>query len=108
MGAVIFMESKARIKLVGKNPKELDEVCAQIKEIAKATGVELKGPVPLPTKRLKICPRRTPCGDGSDTYERWEMKIYKRIIDVAQDERTLRQIMRVRVPDTVHIEISLG
>ncbi|MFH1470973.1 MAG: 30S ribosomal protein S10 [Candidatus Micrarchaeota archaeon] len=102
------MESKARIKLVGKNPKELDEVCGQIKEIAKATGVEIRGPVPLPTKRLKICTRRTPCGDGSDTYERWEMKIYKRIIDVAQDERTLRQIMRVRVPDTVHIEISLG
>ena len=93
---------------MGKNPKELDEVCTQIKEIAKATGVELRGPVPLPTKRLKICPRRTPCGDGSDTYEKWEMKIYKRIIDVAQDERTLRQIMRVRVPDTVHIEISLG
>ncbi|MFH1447481.1 MAG: 30S ribosomal protein S10 [Candidatus Micrarchaeota archaeon] len=99
---------KARIKLVGKNPKELDEVCAQIKEIATATGVELKGPVPLPTKRLKIVTRRTPCGDGSDTYEKWEMKIHKRIIDVAQDERTLRQIMRVKVPDTVHIEISIG
>ncbi len=102
------MESKARIKLVGKNPKELDEVCTQIKEIAKATGVEIRGPVPLPTRRLNIVTRRTPCGDGSDTYERWEMRIYKRIIDVAQDERTLRQIMRVRVPDTVHIEISLG
>jgi small subunit ribosomal protein S10 len=101
-------DNKARIKLVGKNPKELDEVCTQIKEIASATGVELRGPIPLPTKRLKIVTRRTPCGDGSDTYEKWEMKIYKRIIDVAQDERTLRQIMRVRVPDTVHIEISLG
>jgi len=101
-------DNKARIKLVGKNPKELDDVCTQIKAIASATGVELRGPIPLPTKRLKIVTRRTPCGDGSDTYEKWEMKIYKRIIDVAQDERTLRQIMRVRVPDTVHIEISLG
>ncbi|MEM3031147.1 MAG: 30S ribosomal protein S10 [Candidatus Micrarchaeia archaeon] len=98
---------KARIKLVGKDPRELDEVCQQIKEITKATGVELRGPVPLPTKRLRIATRRTPCGDGSDTYEHWEMKIHKRIIDVAGDERTLRQIMRVKVPDTVHIEISL-
>jgi len=98
---------KARIKLVGKDPKEVDEVCAQIKEITKSTGVEMKGPIPLPTKRLKIVTRRTPCGDGSDTYETWEMKIHKRVIDVAGDERTLRQIMRVRVPDTVHIEISL-
>lgn len=98
---------KARIKLVGKNPKELEEVCKQIKEITKATGVEMKGPIPLPTKRLRITTRRTPCGDGSDTYEKWEMRVHKRIIDVAGDEKTLRQIMRVRVPDTVHIEISL-
>jgi len=98
---------KARIKLVGKDPHELDEVCQQITGITKATGVEIRGPIPLPTKRLKIATRRTPCGDGSDTYEHWEMKIHKRIIDVAGDERTLRQIMRVKVPDTVHIEISL-
>ena len=98
---------KARIKLIGRNPVELDSVCKQIVEIAKATGVELRGPIPLPTKRLQISTRRTPCGDGSDTYEHYEMRIRKRIIDVAGDERTLRQIMRVKVPDTVHIEISL-
>ncbi|MCL6088706.1 MAG: 30S ribosomal protein S10 [Candidatus Marsarchaeota archaeon] len=99
--------SKARIKLIGKNPKELDEVCHQIEEIAKTTGVDLAGPIYLPTKRLKISTRRTPCGDGSDTYEHWEMRIFKRMIDVAGDERTLRQIMRVKVPDTVHVKISL-
>ncbi|MBI5133522.1 MAG: 30S ribosomal protein S10 [Thaumarchaeota archaeon] len=98
---------KARIKLVGKNPVELEEVCKEIKDITQATGVELHGPIPLPTKRLRINTRKTPCGDGSDTYEIWEMRIHKRIMDVAGDERTLRQIMRVRVPDGVHIEISL-
>ncbi|MBI5159000.1 30S ribosomal protein S10 [Candidatus Micrarchaeota archaeon] len=98
---------KARIKLVGKDPVELDGVCTQIKEIAKSTGVPIRGPVPLPTRTLKISTRRTPCGDGSDTYEKWTMHIHKRIIDVAGDERTLRQIMRVKVPDTVHIEISI-
>jgi len=98
----------ARIKLVGRNVKELDDVCKQITAIAKATGVAIRGPIPLPTRRLSIAPRRTPCGDGSDTYEHYEMRIRKRVIDVDGDERTLRQIMRVKVPDTVHIEISLG
>lgn len=98
---------KARIKLIGKTPEELDDVCGQIKEIAKATGVELRGPVPLPTRRLTVATRRTPCGDGSDTYEHWEMRIHKRVIDIAGDERTLRQIMRVKVPDTVQVKISL-
>lgn len=99
--------SKARIKLIGKNPKELDDVCHQIEEIAKTTGVDIAGPIYLPTRRLKISTRRTPCGDGSDTYEHWEMRIHKRMIDVAGDERTLRQIMRVKVPDTVRVKISI-
>ncbi|MFH1095006.1 MAG: 30S ribosomal protein S10 [Candidatus Micrarchaeota archaeon] len=98
---------KARIKLIGKNPAELDDVCNQIREIAKATGVEISGPVHLPTRRLTVSTRRTPCGDGSDTYEHWEMRIHKRVVDVAGDERTLRQIMRVKVPDTVQVKISL-
>lgn len=99
---------KARIKLVGKDRKELDEVCKQIIEIARSTGIAASGPIPLPTKKLIVATRRTPCGDGSDTYERWQMRIYKRLIEIAGDERTLRQIMRVRVPDTVHIEITLS
>lgn len=98
---------KARIKLIGKTPEELEEVCKQIVEIAKQTGVEIKGPVPLPTRRLGVTTRRSPCGDGSDTYEHWEMRIHSRIIDVAGDERTLRQIMRVRVPENVQVKISL-
>ncbi len=99
---------KVRIKLVGRDPKELEEVSKQIVDVAKSTGVEVSGPIPLPTKKLVVATRRTPCGDGSDTYERWYMRIYKRIIEVAGDERTLRQIMRVRVPDTVRIEIKIS
>jgi len=99
---------KARIKLIGKDVKELDGVCSQIVDIAKATGIEIGGPIPLPVKKLIVSTRRSPCGDGSDTYERWQMRIYKRIIEIAGDERTLRQIMRVKVPDTVHIEITLS
>ena len=98
---------KARIKLIGRDSKELDEVCGQIITIARTTGVELKGPVPLPRKRKQIATRRTPCGDGSDTYEHWEMRIHGRLIDIAGDERTLRQIMRVKVPDTVQVKITL-
>ncbi|MFN3910319.1 MAG: 30S ribosomal protein S10 [Candidatus Anstonellaceae archaeon] len=98
---------KARIKLIGKSIKELTDVCNQIKEIAKATGVEISGPISLPTKKIKITTRKTPCGDGSDTYEHWEMRLHKKVIDIEGDERTLRQIMRVKVPDTIHVKISL-
>ncbi len=98
---------KARIRLSGLNPKDLDRICQQIKEIANKTGVAMSGPIPLPTKRLVIPVRKAPDGEGSETYDHWEMRIHKRLIDIAADERALRQIMRIQVPKDVNIEIVL-
>lgn len=55
----------ARIKLSGKNPKVLDTICNEIKEIAKKFGVNYRGPIPLPTKKLRVTVMKTPCGDGT-------------------------------------------
>ncbi|ODS42468.1 MAG: 30S ribosomal protein S10 [Candidatus Altiarchaeales archaeon IMC4] len=98
---------KARIILVGRNSHDIENVCGQILDVTNKTGVEVSGPIPMPTKRMKITTRKAPSGDGTETWERWEMRIYKRAIDIAADERSLRQIMRVQVPDTVRIEIEL-
>ncbi|WP_457591644.1 30S ribosomal protein S10 [Geoglobus sp.] len=98
---------KARIRLSGLNPHDLDRICNQIKEIAMKTGVEISGPIPLPTKRLVVPTRKSPDGEGSETWDHWEMRIHKRLIDIAADERALRQIMRIQVPKDVNIEIVL-
>ncbi len=98
---------KARIRLSGLNPKDLDRICNQIKEIALKTGVEISGPIPLPTKRLVVPVRKAPDGEGSETYDHWELRVHKRLIDIAADERALRQIMRIQVPKDVNIEIVL-
>ena len=52
----------ARIKLSGKNPKELDNISNEIKEIAKKFGIDYHGPIPLPTKKMKITTLKTPSG----------------------------------------------
>jgi len=101
----------ARIKLVGKDPQVLDQIAREIIEIAKKFGVDYRGPMPLPTKRLKVTVMKTPCGDGTGhgnaTWDRWEMRIHKRVVDVQADDRTLRQILRVNIPQNVHVEIKL-
>jgi len=98
---------KARIILIGKNPRELEDVSDQIITVSQRTGANFSGPIPLPTKKLRITSRKSPDGEGTATWDRWEMRIHKRIIDVDADERALRQIMRIQVPDGVHIEIEL-
>ena len=98
---------KARIILIGKDTKQLEEVCNQIVDITKKIGTKHSGPIPMPTKKMKITTRKSPSGDGTATWERWEMRIHKRVVDVDADEKSLRQIMRIQVPDGVHIEIEL-
>ena len=102
---------RARIKLTGTDSKKIEAVCAEIKSITDKFGVAMKGPIPLPTKKLRVTTLKTPCGDGTGhgnaTFDRWEMRIHKRLIEIAADERTLRQVMRVSVPEGVKISISL-
>jgi small subunit ribosomal protein S10 len=101
------MPQIARIKLTSTNVKNLEEVCREIKGIADKTGVKTKGPIPLPTKKLKVVTRKSPCGEGTHTFDKWEMRIHRRLIDIQADERTMRQLMRLRVPEDVFIEVSL-
>ncbi len=91
----------------GTDPEKVDSVCTQIKQISTRTGVAIRGPIPLPTKRLQVPCRKSPDGEGSETWDRWEMRIHKRLIDLDADERALRQLMRIQVPDGVNIEIVL-
>lgn len=101
------MVQLARIKLTSNNTSRLDEVCDEIKDIAKKMGVKIIGPVPLPTKRLHVPVRKTPCGDGTRTWDKYELRIHKRLIEIDARERVMRSIMRIRVPNEVYIEMEL-
>ncbi len=98
---------KARIKLASTDIDKLNQVCNYIKDIADKTGVQIRGPIPLPTKNLRMATRRCPCGDGSATWERFEMRIHKRLIDLGIDERALRLVMKVPIPEGLNIEIEM-
>ncbi len=98
---------KARIKLACTEIDKINEICQSIREIAEKTGVEMRGPIPLPTKKLKVTTRKSPDGEGTATWERYEMRIHKRLIDLGIDERALRLVMRVHIPEGLNIEIEL-
>ena len=98
---------KARIKLVSTEISKINEVCSYIKDISEKTGVAMRGPIPLPTKKLKVTTRKRPDSEGTATWERYEMRIHKRLIDLGMDERALRLVMRVPIPEGLNIEIEM-
>jgi len=98
---------KARIKLASIDINKINEVSSFIRDISEKTGVEMRGPIPLPTKKLKVTTRKSPDGEGRATWERYEMRIHKRLIDLGLDERALRLVMRVPIPEGLNIEIEM-
>jgi len=98
---------RARIKLTSTDYKKLEEICSELKAIAEKTGVKMSGPIPLPTKKLRVPVLRTPCGEGTKTWDKWEMRIHRRLIDIDADDRVMRRIMRMKVPEEVYITIQL-
>ena len=101
------MPQYARIKLTSANLEQLERVAKNIREIAEKTGVRVKGPQPLPTKRLKVTTRKAPTGEGSHTFDHWQLRIHRRILDIEPESRTLRQITKLEIPEDVVIEVIL-
>jgi small subunit ribosomal protein S10 len=61
----------------------------------------------IPTKTLKVPVRKSPQGEGKASWENYEMRIHKRMIDLAADERALHLILRVPIPSDINLEIQL-
>ncbi len=98
---------RMKISLSGTDSKKVDSVCHEIKDLATRTGVEMRGPIPLTTKRLVVPVRKAPNGAGTATWDRWEMRVHRRLIYIDADERTIRQVMRIQLPDGINIEVKL-
>jgi len=98
---------KVRIKLDSADINMLNTICDSVKDIAKKSGINISGPVPLPTKKLKVTTRKSPCGDGSATFDNYEMRIHKRLIDLPANEKVLHHIMKMRIPKNVNIKIEM-
>jgi len=98
---------KVRIKLKSIKIEGLNKICDQIKEIASKAGIPISGPIPLPTKKMKITTRKSPCGDGTATFDNYEMRMHSRVIDLPADDRVLHAIMRLYVPRNITIKIEM-
>lgn len=73
---------RARITFSGNRLDAMQAVTKSLVENAKKGNVKIRGPVRLPNKHLRICCRRTPCGEGSKTWDNFEMTVFKRYIDL--------------------------
>ena len=99
--------AKVRIKLNSIEIDPINNVIESIREITNRAGVVMRGPIPLPTKHLAIKTRKSPCGNGTATFDKFEMRVHRRIIDIPAEDRILHPIMKLQIPRSVQIKIDM-
>jgi len=96
-----------RITLTSRNVRNLEKVCADLVNRAKTQNLTVRGPVRMPTKTLRITTRRTPCGEGSKTWDRFQMRIHKRVIDLESPSEIVKQITSISIEPGVDVEVTV-
>merc|ERR1711998_470215 len=98
---------RIRITLTSRNVQNLEKVCNDLIRGAKDKRLKVKGPVRLPTKILRITTRKSPCGEGTNTWDRFEMRIHKRLIDIYCPISVVKDITSFKMGATVDIDLSI-
>ncbi|KZV41062.1 hypothetical protein F511_14038 [Dorcoceras hygrometricum] len=89
---------KIRITLSSKNVKNLE----------KGKKLRVKGPVRFPTKVLNITTRKSPCGEGTNTWDRFELRVHKRVIDLFSSPDVVKQITSITIEPGVEVEVTIA
>jgi len=99
---------RIRITLTSRNVRSLEKVCSDLITRAKRQSLRVKGPVRMPTKTLRITTRKTPCGEGSKTWDRFQMRIHKRVIDLHSPSEIVKQITSISIEPGVEVEVTIA
>ena len=101
-------KNRIRITLTCQNLKSVEKVCSEL--ITRAKGIQdvkVTGPVRMPIKNLLITVRKSPCGEGTNTWDKWEMKIYKRVIDLVCSSSDIKEITNIKIDPGVEVELTI-
>jgi small subunit ribosomal protein S10 len=104
--SLIRSAKKIRIKLKAYDHRILDQSSKDIVDVAKRTGAQVSGPVPLPTKRTLFTVLRSPHVDKK-SREQFELRVHKRLIEISNaTAEMVDALMKLEVPAGVEVEIK--
>ena len=96
-----------RIILRSQETKNLEYVANTIVKLAKEKGFKVKGPKFMPNKHLSLTVRKSPCGEGTNTWDAFEMKIHTRIVDIKCSPNSVSEITKFKIKPGVDINIKI-
>ena len=103
-----MQNQRIRIRLKAFDYRLIDQSTAEIVETAKRTGAQVRGPIPLPTRKERYTVLISP-HVNKDARDQYEIRTHKRLVDIVEPtEKTVDALMRLDLAAGVDVQISLG
>ena len=97
-----------RIRLKAFDHKLIDTSTQEIVETARRTGAQIRGPIPLPTRKERFTVLISP-HVNKDARDQYEIRTHKRLIDIVEPtEKTVDALRKLNIDAGVDVQISLG
>jgi small subunit ribosomal protein S10 len=107
-GAWSMSNQRIRIRLKAFDHRLIDQSTMEIVETAKRTGAQVRGPIPLPTRKEKFTVLTSP-HVNKDARDQYEIRTHKRMLDIVEPtDKTVDALMRLDLAAGVDVQISLG
>jgi small subunit ribosomal protein S10 len=103
-----MQNQQIRIRLKAFDHRLIDQSTQEIVETAKRTGAQVRGPIPLPTRKERYTVLISP-HVNKDARDQYEIRTHKRLVDIVEPtEKTVDALMRLDLAAGVDVQISLG
>ncbi|PIT93723.1 30S ribosomal protein S10 [Candidatus Falkowbacteria bacterium CG10_big_fil_rev_8_21_14_0_10_43_11] len=100
-------KQKIRIKIRAYDYKIIDQAAKTIIESVQRSGVQVFGPIPLPTAKRKYTVNRSTFVHRK-SKEQYEMRVHKRLIDIIEPTaKTVELLTNLSLPTGVDVEIKM-
>ena len=103
-----MQNQQIRIRLKAFDHRLIDQSTQEIVETAKRTGAQVRGPIPLPTRKERFTGLVSP-HVNKDARDQYEIRTHKRVLDIVQPtDKTVDALMKLDLAAGVEVQISLG
>jgi len=101
-------KQRIRIRLKSFDHKLIDLSTVEIVNTAKRTGAQVRGPIPLPTRKERYTILTSP-HVNKDARDQYEIRTHKRMVDIEEPtEKTVDALMKLDLAAGVDVQISLS
>ena len=98
---------KIRIRLKSFDHKLIDQSTSEIVDTAKRTGAQVRGPIPLPTRKERFTVLISP-HVNKDARDQYEIRTHKRMVDIiSPTDKTVDALMKLDLAAGVDVQISV-